>query len=228
MYENKPEVVEMVNNRTTFLANISPFTNCLDYTTSLTEATTWLMSGQPVIAHADLYSRRGANTYYLDTVGSLKDYNTKAFKLFTKYMPRQDEFRICLLDDMVSMTFIRTKPGKARYNKTPTIRSVGHGYEWNVADKPAPDAVIDQAYKALQACGLRFGVFDIMWNSFRETATVMDGHTCVKLSGSMDTRYEEGFDQIINPDKPKKRRSGIGWDQIAGQEPGYFVVDNNF
>ena len=203
MYKQNKTVVSNANNRLVALSLLQGKVDCLEVTSSLLKVKVWLEEGCRVVAHSNTSDRHGRQIYTLDSVSHFKNFNMKAFKFFTKYQPRAEEYRVNIVDELVSGVFAR-KPSNSYHKNNRVLRTPRTGWSWEPISG-CPDEVLSVAADALDTLGLQFGTVDLMWNNFRSKATVMDVHTSETLAGTMGTRYKEGFELIARGATPKTK-----------------------
>ena len=78
------------------------------------------------------------------------------------------------------------------------VRNHDNGFIFVRGGFTAPDAVLEEARRAIKALGLDFGAVDIIWNDKQGKAFVLEVNTAPGLEGQTIEDYAEGFRRLFN------------------------------
>jgi hypothetical protein len=122
--------------------------------------------------------------------------------LHVEYIPKDEEYRVHVFGDEVFLV-----QRKARLRSVSDedvdwrIRNHQNGFIYQRNDVTPPKKVLDESVKALSAVGLDFGAVDVIWNSKRQKAYVLEVNTAPGLEGSTITDYIRGLRHLIGEKK---------------------------
>ena len=166
-----------------------------DFTQDKNVALGWLDEGKEVLARTMLRASGGAGIVKMS-----EDRGVNA-PLYVKYIPKRDEYRVHVF---------RNEPAdiqrKARRldvddeNVDWKIRNRDNGFIYARDDVDAPDKVVREALGAIGALGLDFGAVDVIWNSKREEAYVLEVNTAPGLEGHTLDFYTEMLTNLLGND----------------------------
>lgn len=188
---NKPESVKLASNKLSFfqLAKETGI-NVPDFTNDQAEAFQWLQEGQTVFSREILNGSSGEGIVILDNLVSWNAYDHSKAKLYVKYIPKKDEFRVHVFNGEV----IDVQRKSVERGFTPNdwrIRNHRFGFIFTRNNaNPAP-SVKEEALKAIQHTGLDFGAVDIVFNVHRNAAYVLEVNTAPGLEGTTLDKYAE-------------------------------------
>lgn len=169
-----------------------------EYTTDIKVAKDWIQNGIVVVERTILngHSGEGIVLHAIDPTdaGSIDSYDDwySDSKLFTKYVKKKDEFRVHVFDGKI-IDVAQKKLAKGVENAEYKVRNHKGGWIYARADIKVPHDVLDQAYNAIDACGLDFGAVDIGYNYHHEKATVYEVNTAPGLHGTTLYNYAAAF-----------------------------------
>jgi hypothetical protein len=195
-YINRPEAVAAATNKlTAFRVMQEAGVRVPDFTTDYEEALDWLEHGGVVVRN----TLTGHSGEGIDLISpeEADDMVTDA-PLYVKYVPKQDEYRIHVMDGQVI-----DMQRKARSIDVPDedvnwqIRNHANGFIFMRDGIDTPADVIAQAKQAVSALRLDFGAVDVIWNQRREKAYVLEVNTACGLEGTTLARYTVAFGQFI-------------------------------
>lgn len=193
---NCPEVLGAVTNKKSFFELLSNEFRCPEWTTDIQEAYNWTDADNKAIVVARTvltgHSGRGILLWSRD-----KDYALPAAPLYTKYVPKKDEFRIHFFGgkiiDVVQKRKRRDFEGEANFQ----IRNYDNGFVYCREDVEAPADVLEQANKCIKASGLDFGAIDIIYNQKHNQAYVLEVNTAPGMEGQTVTNYANALKAFI-------------------------------
>lgn len=122
-------------------------------------------------------------------------------RLYTKYIPKQAEYRIhvgkLVNDDGETVTTVISQQRKARnrehQNPNWSVRNLANGFIYARADVNPPRCVIDVACRAFDCFPLDFGGIDVVYNAREDRAYVLEINTAPGISGSTVQDYVQFF-----------------------------------
>jgi hypothetical protein len=147
----------------------------------------------PVVCRTVLRGHSGAGIRIAAVPGELVD-----APLYTKYVKKQDEYRVHLLRedaDTHKVIFVQRKARKLDVEQPDwQVRNLAGGFVFAAVEVPAvPEEVITQAAKAIEALGLDFGGVDVIWNAKEGKAYVLEANTACGLEERTGERYAEAL-----------------------------------
>lgn len=197
---NRPEAIAGVSNKLRFfescLANGAP--RIPEFTTDFDIARGWLEGGSVVVARTIL---NGHSAEGLVIIEPNTGVDIPAAPLYTKYVPKKEEWRVHVLRDGDELTVIdqQRKIKRPDFEGVPNWRVRNHANGFIFARDvaaPHPD-VIEQAIKALEVSGLDFGAVDVIWNEQARAAYVLEINTAPGLTGQTVESYANAFRKFL-------------------------------
>lgn len=199
---NNSAAVKLAANKLDFFNYVSGKVNVPEYTTDKNVALNWLENGKMVFARTTLTGHSGKGIYVLETPQDWEEFNHSATRIYVKYVPKKDEYRIHIVNGEI--IDVRRKSLKAGYPKGKAnwkIRSHQNGFIFAKEGFEVQDEVLLEAKKAVFACGLNFGAVDVIWNEFYKVAYVLEINTAPGLEGSTVDNYAKAFNKILKDEK---------------------------
>jgi glutathione synthase/RimK-type ligase-like ATP-grasp enzyme len=116
--------------------------------------------------------------------------------LYTKYIKKQDEYRIHVMmrngrPEVISQQRKARRNGEENVNFQ--VRNLANGFVFVRQGVVPPPDVVSQAKAALVASGLTFGAVDIVWNARQGRAYVLEINTAPGLEGQTVEDYARAF-----------------------------------
>ena len=196
---NKPEAIAKASNKlSAFKLFKEKGVNTPEFTESLEEANKWLAEGAIVVARTKLNAHSGDGIVIVDPDSEPKVDIPNA-KLYTKYVPKAEEYRIHVFRGNVF--FVQRK---ARNKDIPDekvnwkVRNHGNGFIYSNQDVKLFN--IDQAHlqaiEAVEALGLDFGAVDLVYNRKQNKHYVLEVNTAPGLSGATLQAYVNLFKDL--------------------------------
>lgn len=202
---NSPDAVRGVSNKLQFFQKCSNYRagrqdgapRIPEYTTDRAVAREWLNAGAKVVARATLNGHSGEGITILEGAGV----DIPAVPLYTKYVPKREEWRIHVFRDGENLTVI----DRQRKIRNPDyegeinwqVRNHANGFIFaRDVDPPNPD-VIHQAVQALIVSGLDFGAVDVIWNQHQGAAYVLEINSAPGLTGQTVQSYADAFRRFV-------------------------------
>jgi glutathione synthase/RimK-type ligase-like ATP-grasp enzyme len=193
-YINEPRAVGMAGNKLrAFRAMRDAGVSIPEFTTDPVVAKRMLDNGGKVVVRACVRGSKGAGISIVD--GAHEGHIPDA-PLYTKYMPKKDEFRVHVVrSQVIDIAQKRVRNGSEGNNFQ--IRNTEGGWIYAREDVECPAEVQRQAIAAVEACGLDFGAVDVGWNRTKELATVYEVNTAPGLEGTTLERYTDAIASIL-------------------------------
>jgi glutathione synthase/RimK-type ligase-like ATP-grasp enzyme len=187
-YINKPEAVALASNklrafRTMLEANV----NVVPFTTHKFDVERWLDEGTKVVARKLLSSHSGRGIVVIKT----KEDFVPA-PLYTKYIKKDDEFRVHVFKEKVIDYVCKRK--RTGVEADPYIRSHNNGWVFCRDAITLSEGVKNEAVAAVKALGLDFGAVDVVFRNGR--AFVLEVNTAPGLEGTTLQRYADAFRRL--------------------------------
>lgn len=146
----------------------------------------------PIVCRTILTGSNGDGIVIADNVQQLVD-----APLYVKYVKKQDEYRAHVFRNRGEPTSIISLQRKAKRNGVDEanfrVRNLANGFVFVRDGVVAPEAVRNEAIKALEATGLAFGAVDVIWNNRQQRAYVLEINTAPGLEGQTVLDYAEAF-----------------------------------
>lgn len=234
---NEPEVVAMVSNKLKFFEAVKGNVNIPEFTTNKDEAKEWIDAGKIVVVREKLTGHSGEGIWLLEDIQMWEEYNHGLAKMYVKYVPKKDEFRVHVVGGNV--IDIRRKALRNDVNKEHAnwkVRNFDNGFIFAKEGFEAPNEVTEESIKAIEASGLDFGAVDVVWNNYQQKAYVLEINTAPGLEGSSVDNYAAAFEVFYKADedrakaweefkKPSKRKNITMNDVLVQQQ---FLNVNDF
>lgn len=203
---NNPAAVKLASNKLSFfnkmydynvqamlLADVPPLVSLPDFTADKEVVAGWLAGGATVVARQKLQGHSGEGIVIIKPGERVVD-----APLYVKYVPKQSEWRIHVLDGVVVDIQRKARNREvADENVNWAVRNHANGFVYARNEGVAPPAMVEeQAILAVQVCGLDFGAVDIIYNDHRKLAYVLEINTAPGLTGSTLDGYVERFNVL--------------------------------
>lgn len=150
----------------------------------------------PVVCRTSLAGHSGEGIVIAETRDGLV-----AARLYTKYIPKQHEYRIHVgkfADPDRGPRIISVQRKARRHdhdNPDWRVRNLQNGFVYARADVNPPDCVIDVACRALCCTELDFGAVDVIFNERQNRAYVLEINTAPGISGTTVDDYVDYFNE---------------------------------
>lgn len=190
---NKPEAVALASNKLKFFSTVAGHVPIPDWTVSVEEAAAWLDAGHTVLGRLTLTGHSGKGIVIFDTAEHL--YLTikegSRFPLFTKYVPKRNEYRIHVFRDKIVDVQEKRLSSKTKDSVNYKIRNHGNGFIYARENVSLPNGVAENCIRAVELCGLDFGAVDVIWNEYRKTGFLLEINTAPGLEGQTINKYAD-------------------------------------
>lgn len=143
---------------------------CPEYTTDRAVAEKWITDDKAVvICRRLLRSSEGKGIVVAETTDQL----VRA-PLYTKYVPKKEEYRVHVLDGEVIGVQMKKKRRGFEDERNTKIRNLANGYVFCRDGIVEPNTLRQLAIKAVNALGYRLGAVDIAHNVKKEKLVVLE------------------------------------------------------
>jgi glutathione synthase/RimK-type ligase-like ATP-grasp enzyme len=195
---NNPRAVEQTCNKLKFFQlfkaedqnNIIP-----QWTESTQRAINWVTDDKEslVVARKVLTGHSGVGIQLFDYDYAVDEGVPRAL-LYTKYIPKKDEYRIHF--SRKTGIFFKQRKALVRGTEKPDfkIRNLAGGFIYANQDIETPkvvDNVAEVFYNGMEAGGLDFGALDIIYNERQDKAYILEVNTAPGLSGRTLEAYKD-------------------------------------
>ena len=189
---NDPEIVSVISNKLKFF-NEFEYTDVLpQHTVDKKIAKNWAQNGR-VVCRTLLNASGGRGITIAENPDEVID-----AKLYVKYFPKKDEYRIHFFDDEII-----DMQRKARVKDVPDenvdwqVRNLEGGFIYARENIEVPDVCIDVATTIAEASGLDFGAIDVVYSQGKNEARVLEINTAPGLTGTTLDKYVEAFKKYL-------------------------------
>jgi hypothetical protein len=161
-----------------------------DYGTMLS----WLQNeNQLIVARKELCSHSGNGIVMFNREIAVTEGCPEA-PLYTKYIPKKDEYRIHF--SKKTGIFFKQRKALVKGTENPNwkIRNLTGGFIYANQDVETPEAVdkvCEMFFNEMNAGGLDFGALDVVYNEAQDRATILEVNTAPGLSGRTLEAYTE-------------------------------------
>lgn len=181
---NAPLAVSKASNKLSFFkAMAEAGVRTPRFTEAMLEATQMLEEGKTVVCRTILNGHSGAGIVLADKFEELV-----AAPLYVEYVPKKQEYRIhVMFGDVVDIQRKARNKEVADEDVNWKIRNHKNGFIFARGEDvlgEVPQDVLDQAKRAVEACGLDFGAADVIFNEKKAEAYVLEVNTAPGLTGS--------------------------------------------
>lgn len=190
---NRPAAVRKASNKLVF------FTEALvrgvsipEFTTDIEQAGQWVAAGNTVLARETLNGHSGEGIVILDNTVKWENYAHEQAKMYVKYIPKKDEYRLHVFRGEV----IDCQRKSAIPGHTPVdwrLRNHQFGFVFTRGNVALQEGVREEALKAIDCLGLDFGAVDIIYNTHRRQPYVLEVNTAPGLEGQTLQNYSQAF-----------------------------------
>lgn len=191
---NKPEAVAKAANKLETFKTLQDSGTTPEFTESREEANRWLGGGVTVVARTILNGHSGAGIVIVDPD---KDKEAPVAKLYTRYVPKSEEYRVHVFQGKVIHS-----QRKARNKDVPDdkvnwqVRNHSNGFIFAHVGVVVPPEGVKAAVEAVNALGLDFGAVDLIFNRMKNKYYVLEVNTACGLEGTTLERYVRAFKEL--------------------------------
>lgn len=195
---NRPRNVQTAKNKLNTFEVLEGHVSIPPWTTDQQVAIHWLEEEESVVTRTILNGHEGHGIVIVKPGEELV-----AAPLYTKYIPKQAEYRVHVFEDEV--IDIQQKVRRAENNNGNFhIRNTANGFIFarNVNGLPVHDTIPvrckEEAVLAVTWLGLDFGAVDVIWNQHRQQAYVLEVNTAPGIEGTTVTNYNQAIRSRID------------------------------
>lgn len=197
---NNPDAVAIAANKKDFFEAIHDSVQVPEFTTDEAAALEWINQGAKVVVREKLTGNSGDGIVLINSVEEWEAYAHKKSKLYVKYVPKKDEYRIHVMNGEV-IDMQRKARNRDVYDEDVNwqIRNHNNGFIFAREGVEPPQDVLDQSLAAVANVGLDFGAVDVVWNVKRKKAYVLEVNTAPGLEGTTLDNYSKGLSEMVDP-----------------------------
>lgn len=192
---NQPGQIALMANKLKFFEEISGGNVRIpDFTTDIAVARQWQAEGFEVCERHVLTGHSAEGLRFVE-----KGVDIQRAPLYTKYVPKKDEFRVHFMNGEI----LFTQQKKRRLDVADDavnwkIRNHDNGFIYARENVEVPEDVLTQVRALIEVIGLDFGAIDIIYNRKNNQAFVLEVNTAPGLEGQSVVDYAEGFKRNYN------------------------------
>lgn len=192
---NKPEAVAKASNKLETFKALKEGGSTPDFTESQEEASKWLAEGVTVVARTVLNGHSGVG---IVIVSPDSGEEIPKAKLYTKYVPKKDEFRIHIVNGKAIHIQRKARNKDVADDKVNwKVRNHANGFIFSHIDVKVSPKAVQAAVEAVKALGLDFGAVDIIYNTLKDKFYVLEVNTACGLEGETLKRYVQAFKELV-------------------------------
>lgn len=190
---NSPHVLgAMINKLKFFELMADTDVRIPEFTTDRYEALNWIEAGGIVVERHKLSGHSAEGLRIVEKLLDIKD-----APLYTRYVPKKDEFRVHFFKGEIIDTQQKKKrldfEGEANFK----VRNHANGFIYARNEIEVPEDVLVQARRTIAACGLDFGAIDIIYNQKNREAYVLEVNTAPGLAGETVEVYAKAIQKYV-------------------------------
>lgn len=187
---NNPHNIALVTNKLKFFDLMKDTdVRIPEFTTDKNVAIMWIAEGHVVVERHKLQGHSGEGIRIVE-----KGVDIQKAPLYTKYVPKKDEFRVHFVGDKI--IYVQQKKRKVDVpdeNVNWKVRNNANGFIYAREGVEIPPDVTEQAMRTIKACGLDFGAIDILYTKKTQQATVLEVNTAPGLEGQSIKDYAKAL-----------------------------------
>lgn len=189
---NHPDVVRTVSNKLHFFRAVGDRIPVPEWTESHDTALQWIAEGHTVCARTVL-NGHSANGLVLMSNSNPDDFVRAP--LYTKYIPKTDEYRVHVVRDrVIDVQRKALRTGYAEENEVNwKVRNLANGFIYARNGVAPPQSVLDASVLTIREIGLDFGAVDVIFNEKRNQAYVLEVNSAPGLEGQTVINYAEAL-----------------------------------
>ena len=157
---------------------------CPEYTQDIAVARQWIADGQVVVCRTLLRASEGRGLVIAETPEQLVRCN-----LYTKYVPKKEEYRVHVLDGQVIDVQQKRKRRGFENERNTKVRNLANGYVFCRDSITEPENLRALACKATAALGYSLGAVDIAYNVKNNRLVVLEVNATPGMQGTTLERY---------------------------------------
>lgn len=193
VYRVKPERVRgripfKLSAGTDKLTQLNSFNNekieCPEFTRDIAVARTWIAAGSAVMCRTLLRASEGRGIVVAETEADLV-----AAPLYTRYVPKKQEYRVHVLDGQVIDIQQKRKRKGFEDERNTKIRNLANGYVFCRDGITEPPELRSLAIKATSSLGYSLGAVDVAYNVKKDKLVVLEVNANPGMQGQTLENY---------------------------------------
>lgn len=189
---NAPEDIALVSNKLNFFQKLALEDIAPHWTSVKEHASNMLTKGKVIVCRKVLNGSGGAGIVIAETPEQLVN-----APLYVEYIPKTDEYRVHIVNGTI-IDIQRKARRKDVANPNWKVRNLAGGFIYSRADLNVPVCVTDVAIRCMEKLGgLNFGAVDVVYNSKRNKAYVLEVNSAPGLEGTTVVNYAEAFKELL-------------------------------
>ena len=126
-------------------------------------------------------------------------YSHTRAKMYVKYVPKKDEYRIHVSGgEVIDQQRKAKRSDFSAENVNWQVRNHHNGFVFVREGVEPPEAVIESALQSVSLCGLDFGAVDVIWNNHRSKAYVLEINTAPGLENTTADNYATSLTSLAD------------------------------
>lgn len=158
--------------------------DCPEFTQSRETAASWIADGSAVFCRKLLRASEGRGIVVAETVEQLVP-----APLYTRYVPKKQEFRVHVLNGQVIDTQMKKKRRGFEDERNTKIRNLANGYVFCRDGITIPETLHSLAISATRVLGYALGAVDIAYNVKNNRLVVLEVNANPGLQGQTLENY---------------------------------------
>ena len=162
--------------------------DCPEFTQSRDTAASWIADGDTVFCRTLLRASEGRGIVVASTVAELVP-----ARLYTRYVPKKQEFRVHVLNGQVIDVQMKKKRRGFEDERNTKIRNLANGYVFCRDGIVEPETLRAVAIKATRVLGYTLGAVDIAYNVKNNRLVVLEVNANPGLQGQTLENYSNAI-----------------------------------
>jgi hypothetical protein len=158
--------------------------NCPEFTTDRAVATDWVRGGDVAFCRTLLRASEGRGIKVATTPEEIVN-----SRLYTKYVPKKQEFRVHVLNGQVIDVQMKKKRKGFDDERDTRIRNLANGYVFCRNDLVEPPPLRELACAAVKSLGYSLGAVDIVFNVKKNNLVVLEVNANPGMQGTTLEKY---------------------------------------
>lgn len=185
---NTPENVRLATNKLSFFKKMAEVgVSIPDFTDKKDFALSWVKEGFEVVARKVLSGHSGEGIVIVSKAEDMVD-----APLYTKYIPKKEEYRVHVFDGKIIDVQRKIKRPEITVTNW-HVRNLDSGFIFARNDIKPDQKVLDYSLRCIEALGLDFGAVDIIYNQKRKEAYLLEVNTAPGCQGQTLENYANAF-----------------------------------
>lgn len=159
-----------------------------EFTNSIDVARDWIVGGAVVVCRRLLRGSEGRGIVIAETVDQLV-----GAPLYTKYVPKKEEFRVHVYNGQVIDVQMKKKRKGFEDDRNTRVRNLANGYVFCRNEIVEPPQLHEIAVQAVRSLGYKFGAVDIAHNIKRGKLVVLEVNAAPGMQGTTLDNYSNAI-----------------------------------